>query len=228
MKQTSIAIICAAFLAGCNSTPDTSSSQQAATNTATASAAVTAMAKGDNLIQDPQLSEFRSNKGKSKVWKKHANKSAGLGDVGSSSVTAFGSEGSARLRFISSSDDFSAEPALSQTIQGLKTNTQYQLSFYYNDKKGLGSPSQSTFGVKSLNGSVIKNMTITPAMVESLPQDNAKKGFKKVALTFNSGQNTSVTVYVSMAISDKSAIDMSGDIGKQTEVRVDEFSLKEL
>lgn len=227
MKQTSIAIICAALLAGCNSTPDTSSSQSTATNTATASA-VTTMAKGDNLIQDPQFSQFRSNKGKSEFWKKHANKSAGLGDVGSSSVTAFGSEGSARLRFVSSSDDFSAEPALSQTIQGLKANTQYQLSFYYNDKKGINSPSQTTFGVKSLNGSVIKNQTITPAIVASLPQDNAKKGFKKVALTFNSGSNTSVTVYVSMAITDKSAIDLSGDIGKQTEVRVDEFSLKEL
>ncbi|GAL17424.1 hypothetical protein JCM19235_5973 [Vibrio maritimus] len=53
-----------------------------------------------------------------------------------------------------------------------------------------------------------------------------KKSFRQASLSFNSGDNTSAVIYTRMRITDTSGINMDGDIGKQTEVRLDEFALK--
>ncbi|WP_413691504.1 lipoprotein [Psychromonas sp. KJ10-2] len=64
MKKIYLGLTIAALLTGCANTAQTTST--ASNNAST----VVAVASGDNLIADPQLTEFRSNSGKSDVWKK--------------------------------------------------------------------------------------------------------------------------------------------------------------
>jgi len=224
MKQAYLGLAIATLLAGCVTTDQATTAQEGAS----IAQAVTAIATGENLIQDPQLTEFRSNSGKSDVWKKNSNKNAGLGDAGSSKDSAFGSEGSSRLRFIAATDDFSAEPGLSQTVLGLQPNTDYQLSLYYNDKKGEQSISQLVYGVTGTNGGTLATKTVHISELADAPQGDVKKGFRQTAINFNSGSNVSVTVYANLKITDPSKIDSDGDIGKQTEVRIDEFKLSKI
>ena len=222
MKRIYLGLTIAALLTGCANTAQTTST--ASNNAST----VVAVASGDNLIADPQLTEFRSNSGKSDVWKKSANKNAGLGDAGSSKDTAFDEEGSSRLRFVSANDDFSAQPGLTQQVLGLQPNTDYQLSLYYNDKKGDDSISELVFGVDGMTGESLVSKTVHVSELANAPQGAVKKRFKQTAVNFNSGSNVSVTIYAKLHITDPSQIDSSGDIGKQTEVRIDEFKLSKL
>ncbi|WP_040890285.1 hypothetical protein [Vibrio ezurae] len=221
MKKMYLALAIAGLLAGC-ATQGNNAPEKA---TAPAASSSMAMVTGDNLIVDPQISDFRANSGKSDVWVKYSNKNAGLGDVGSSKVSAFQSdEGSARLRFISANDDFSATPGLLQTVNGLKANTDYVYSVYFEDRKGPMSPTALLAGVQGIDGKVISEQTVTAADLADAPHAD-RKSFKQVVVEFNSGNNTSATVFAKLKVVDKSALDMAGNIGKQTEVRVDGFSL---
>lgn len=180
-------------------------------------------ADANNLIQDPQFSEFRANQSKSDVWVKDADKNAGKGDVGSSKDTAFGDEGSARFRFIDKGDDFSATPGIHQQVT-LEANSNYEYSFYMQDSKGENSISQVEFGVLDASGKPIKSQMVHIKDLASAPKGEVKKSFRQVKMDFNSGSNTSATVYAKLHLNDGTKIS-SGDIGKQTEVRVDEFKL---
>jgi len=219
MKKIYLGLTIAALLTGCANTAQTTSAAS------TKADAVVAVTSGENLIIDPQLTEFRSNSGKSDVWKKEADKNAGLGDAGSSKDTTFDEEGSSRLRFVSATDDFTAQPGLTQQVNGLQPNTDYQLSLYYNDKKGDDSISELVFGVNGMTGKSLASKTTHVSELANAPQGAVKKRFKQTVLNFNSGANVSVTIYAKLHITDPSQIDPSGDIGKQTEVRIDEFKL---
>ncbi|WP_225874347.1 hypothetical protein [Vibrio algicola] len=191
-------------------------------------AATTSM--GAATVTDGQLTKFRATSGKSDAWVKHADKNNGKGDVGSSKDTAFDAEGSARIRFMAAGDDFSVTPGLSQVITNIQPNTDYTLSMYYYDKKGAYSPSELELGVKkvsgeSLAGSTIESKEVHAKDLNNSPRGEVKTGFRQTTLDFNSGSNTSVEIYALMHIIDADKIDKDGDIGKQTEVRIDEFSL---
>lgn len=183
-------------------------------------------------IEDNQLSDFRANSGKSDFWITHEDNDEGLGDVGSSGDTAFGDSGSARIRFRSADDDFSVTPGLSQFVSGLKTNTDYTFSLYYYDNKKDSSPSHLHFGVKtdvgeSLQGSVIVEDIVHVKDLDDRPQGSVKTGFRQVEVSFNTGENTDVEIFALMQI-DQTQVDnikAQSDIGKATEVRVDEFAL---
>ncbi|GLT15272.1 hypothetical protein [Vibrio algivorus] len=213
MKKIVLGLAVSSLLMGCASTSDD-----------TASSATTSAQTG-SLIQDGQLTDFRANSGSSDIWVKHADKSAGLGDVGSSKDTAFDDEGSARIRFVSANDDFTATPGLTQQISGLAKNTDYTLSFYYYDNKGNNSPSEVEVGLKDSTGKIIASKTVHARDVAQNPSGSVKSGFKLTTLDFNSGSNTNAQVFLYMSITDPSQIDKNGDIGKQTEVRVDEFKI---
>lgn len=217
MKKIYLGLITATMLAGCSTASNETSTSQVEP--------LASVSASGNLIQDPQLTEFRRNNGKSDFWIKQADKKNGLGDVGSSKDTAFGEEGSARLRFISASDDFSAQPALVQKVTGLAPNTEYTFSFYYYDKKGNNSPTELLVGLKDSMGKTLASKTVHASDVASNPQGEVKKGFKLVTMNFNSGSHTSAELYAKLKLTDPSSINKSGDIGKQTEVRVDEFKL---
>jgi len=229
MKKVYLGLTIAALLTGCANTADTTKSVAAsvAPETTKTAVAIAAVATGENLIIDPQLTEFRSNSGKSDVWEKDADKKNGLGDAGSSKDSAFDYEGSSRLRFVAATDDFSAQPGLSQKVLGLKQNTDYQLSLYYSDKKGEMSPSQLVFGVNNIAGQSIVTKTVHVSELANAPQGALKKHFRQTVVNFNSGSNVAVTVYAKLQITDASKIALDGDIGKQTEVRIDEFKLAE-
>ncbi len=182
------------------------------------------VAAEDSLIKDPQLTEFRSNKGKSDFWHKDADKKNGKGDVGSSKNTAFGDDGSARIRFMNADDDFSALPGLSQVVQGLQPNTDYVFSFYYSDKKGADSASTVLAGAMSMDGKMLGEKAIHVSDLKKSPKGEVSKAFRQATMEFNSGDNTTVQIYTKMRIA-AAKVNMNGDIGKETEVRVDEFSL---
>ncbi|WP_298942702.1 hypothetical protein [uncultured Psychromonas sp.] len=219
MKKIYLGLVITGLLAGCANTADTTSNVASTTNS------VTAVATGSNLIIDPQLTQFRSNSGKSDVWKKQANKNKGLGDAGSSKDTAFGKEGSSRLRFMEATDDFTAQPGLSQEVFGLQPNTDYEFSLYYNDKKGDESPTELVFGVTSASGQSLATKTVHTSELNNAPKGAVRDSFRQTFVSFNSGANVSVTVYAKLHIADLSKIDMDGDVAKQTEVRIDEFKL---
>lgn len=219
MKKIYLGLVITGLLAGCANTADTTSKVASTTNS------VVSVATGSNLIIDPQLTQFRSNSGKSDVWKKDANKNKGLGDAGSSKDTAFGEEGSSRLRFMAASDDFTAQPGLSQEVFGLQPNTDYEFSLYYNDKKGDESPTELVFGVTSASGQSLATKTVHASELNNAPKGAVRDSFRQTLVSFNSGANVSVTVYAKLHIAELSKIDMDGDIAKQTEVRIDEFKL---
>jgi len=218
MKKVYLGLAITTLLTGCMSTGQTTK----ATNTATA--AVSASTPG-NLILDPQLTAFRKSGGKSNVWVKIADKNNGLGDTGSSKDSAFDDDGSARVRFISKTDNFSAQPGLYQEVKGLQPNTDYEFSLYYYDKKGNNSPTELVFGADSLKGEPLAIKTVHANELGDAPQGALKKGFRQAAVSFNSGSNTIVKVYAKLKITDTAKINMNGDIGKATEVRIDEFKL---
>ncbi|CAM2955717.1 hypothetical protein [Vibrio rarus] len=219
MKKMYLALAIAGLLAGCATPSDNASTA------AVAPAANTTAVSGDNLIADAQISDFRANSGRSDVWHKDADKKNGLGDVGSSKVSAFKSdEGSARLRFISADDDFSATPGLSQQVNGLTPNTDYVYSVYFEDKKGDASPTALIAGVNDASGSELTAKTFHVSDLADAPHAE-RKSFHKVSVEFNSGSNTTATIFAKLKVTDKSALNMDANIGKQTEVRVDQFSL---
>ncbi|GAM67053.1 alginate lyase precursor [Vibrio sp. JCM 19236] len=225
MKKVYLGLAIAGLLAGCASTSDTASAKKETNAATAATSSVVIKSSASSLINDPQLTAFRSNSGKSDFWRKEADKNNGKGDVGSSKDSAFDDEGSARIRFISSSDDFSSVPGLSQTVEGLKPNTDYVLSFYLSDKKGANSVSEVLAGATGADGKELGESVIHVSQLSNSPVGEVKKSFRQAQVEFNSGDNTSATIYTRMRITDASAINMDGDIGKQTEVRVDEFAL---
>ncbi|MGV2990190.1 hypothetical protein ACE1OE_21375 [Vibrio sp. E150_011] len=225
MKKVFLGLAIASLLAGCASTDDNTPAASETTMAAPVATTVVMTSGANDLISDPQLTQFRSNSGKSDFWRKDADKKNGKGDVGSSKDTAFDDEGSARIRFVSASDDFSSQPGLSQEVSGLKANTDYILSFYYNDKKGADSVSELIAGAKGTDGKILGEKTIHVNDLGDSPKGAVKKSFRQASVEFNTGSQTTAVIYTKMAITDPSKIDMNGDIGKQTEVRVDEYSL---
>lgn len=182
-----------------------------------------------NYIQDPQLTEYRSNKGKSDVWISHEKSSQGLGDVGSSKDSAFGEEGSSRIRFKRdvSNHDFTATPGLSQIITGLPKNTNMTYSLYYCDKKGSKSQTSLHYGVRKvvkdnlLQGDILAENKVHNKELTDAPKGKKKKCFRQVSVDFNTGNNTQVEVFSLIEVDTSRTPDLS----KELEVRVDEFSL---
>ncbi|TEW55551.1 hypothetical protein E2R68_03960 [Psychromonas sp. RZ22] len=217
MKKVYLALSVAALLTGCVST--------APTKTVATATNVQAVTASENLITDPQFTLFRKNKGESDAWVKLTEKDKGIGDAGSSGTTAFGPEGSVRFRFKNATDDFTAQPGVIQTVKGLQANTDYELSLYYNDKKGQGSPSQLIYGVQDLAGKSIATKEVHINDLENAPKGVSDKRFRQTFISFNSGSNTEVKVYAKLNITDPSRIKMDGNIGSQTEVRLDEVIL---
>ncbi|TEW54707.1 hypothetical protein E2R68_08385 [Psychromonas sp. RZ22] len=211
MKKIYLGLAIAGLLTGCVTTDPTAAKPQKSPT--------------DNQIFDAQLTQFRNNSGNSDVWHKDADRINGLGDIGSSKDTAFDDEGSARIRFVAATDDFTAEPGLTQEIQGLEANTDYEFSLYYSDKKGPESITDLVFGATTDSGQSLAKKSVHASELIEAPMGAVKTAFRQTSVSFNTGANTSVKVFAKIHISDPSKIDKNGDIGKQTEVRVDEFKL---
>ncbi|MDR9827609.1 hypothetical protein RCJ22_18560 [Vibrio sp. FNV 38] len=220
MKKIYLGLAIAGLLTGCVATSDNAPAEKMNKETNM----VVAAATGDNLVADPHIVEFRANSGKSDVWKRHGDKNNGLGDVGSSKVSAFEDEGSVRLRFVDSSDDFSATPGLSQQVNGLVPNSDYVFSVYVEDKKGQASPTSVIAGVTDVQGKELVEQTFHVASMHDAPHGD-RKSFRQVAVEFNSGSNTSAIIFTKLKIDDVSAVKDKGDTGKATEIRVDAFSV---
>ena len=201
----------------------------------------------ENYIQDGQLTEYRSESGRSDVWISHEDSDDGLGDVGSSGDSAFGDDGSSRFRFKRGMDDhdFNATPGLSQVVTGLPTHTDFTYSFFFCDKKGKKSQTRIYFGVRtitedalltqdtrdvldeSLTGALIKGARVHNSEfygeLSSAPRGDNKKCFRQVSLDFNTGAHTNVEIFSLLEVHTTETPDLS----KELAVRVDEFNLTE-
>lgn len=200
-----------------------------------------------NYIQDGQFTEYRDDNSRSDVWISHEGSDDGLGDVGSSGSTAFGEEGSARLRFIRKIEnhDFTAQPGLSQVVTGLPTHTELTYSLYVCDQKGTNSQTRLYFGVRTITDDDLLNQDAKDVVDESLSgalikssrvhnsefkgelsgarKGDVKKCFRQVSLDFNTGAHTNVEVF---ALLDVHTTDVP-DLSKELAIRVDEFVLTE-
>lgn len=217
MKKIYLGLVIVSLLAGCSSSDDSNSQS---------TSSVAAM----GVIGDGQFTQFRANNGKSDAWLKHADDNRGLGAVDSSADTAFGDEGSVRIRFTKASDDFTATPGISQVLTNVEPNTEYTLSVYYADKKGDSSPSELEIGAKalgdqSLSGSTVVTKEIHIKDLSDSEHGDADDGFRQASVDFNSGSNTTLEIYALMHIINASQLDKNADISEQTEVYIDDFSL---
>lgn len=212
MKKIYLGLAIATLLTGCVSTGGTP----------------TASAPKENLIMDPHLTAFRADNGSSKYWSRNDGKNIGLGDAGTSKSTATGDEGSARLRFTSKTDDFTVEPGITQVVKKVEPNTDYTFSLYFQDKRGNKSVSKLIYGVIDSSGRTLADKKVHVSDVRYNPRGDVDAGFRQTYISFNSGNNTMLSVYAKLHIEDPSKIDLDGDIARQTEVRVDEFKLKKV
>lgn len=186
---------------------------------------------GPNYVLDPQLTDYRGNKGQSDNWISHEDSDGGLGDVGSSGDSAFGPQGSSRIRFKANVDthNFASQPGLSQVIVGLPANTDMVYSMYYCDKKGESSASVLYFGVReavaagSLQGKVIAEKRAHVSELGNAPTGDTKACFRQVSLDFNSGSTGQIEIFslMEVQVDEGDTPDMYSDI----EVRIDEFSV---
>ncbi|MGR5266113.1 hypothetical protein ACPV5R_00010 [Vibrio astriarenae] len=102
------------------------------------------------------------------------------------------------------------------------------MSFYFSDKKGQNSISTIIAGIRDKSGNILEEKPIHISELSHSPRGTNGQSFRRVDINFNSALNESAIVYVKMKITDSSKIDMEGDISKQTEVRLDEFSLTQI
>lgn len=220
MKKICLGLSAAILLSGCAlTTPE--KTKATAVNVAT----LATVTKSENLIVDPQFALFRKNKGESKAWIRLTEKGKGIGDAGSSGTTAFGPEGSVRFRFKNPTDDFTAQPGVYQIVKGLQPDSDYELSFYYNDKKGKGSATELIYGVDELAGKSIITKKAHIKELKEAPKGISDTKFRQVFVSFNSGANTEVKVYAKLNLINLPKINMEKHIGSQTEVRLDEVIL---
>lgn len=207
MKKVYMGLIAAVLVTGCAST----TSDKIPAN--------------GNLIKDPQFTTFRLESGSNGVWQKELLEEKEYGHVGSSKDTAFGEDGCVRLRFTSKNAHFSAQPAISQTVDNIQKNSNYELSMYLSDKKGVNSVSTLILEISDTNGDLIDRQEIHTRTLATAPRGEVKKHFRQILMNFNSGDASKVKITAKLKITDPSKIDLAGDIGKQTEIRLDEFSL---
>ena len=199
----------------------------------------------ENYIQDSHLTEYREYTGGSDIWISHEGSDDGLGDVGSSSDSAFGEKGSSRFRFKRGLDDhdFTAKPGISQVVTGLPTHTDFTYSLFVCDKKGINSQTRLYFGVRtitedslltqyaqdvveeSLTGKLIKAARVHNSEfsgeLANAPMGRKKKCFRQVSLDFNTGSNTNVEVFSLLEVHTSETPDLSQELA----MRVDEFNL---
>lgn len=182
----------------------------------------------ENLILDPHLTDYRADSGSSKVWRRNDGKKVGLGEAGTSKSSATDDPGSVRVRFLSKNDDFTAEPGLTQLVRDVEPNTDYNYSLYFQDKRGNDSVVKLIYGVIDASGRSLADNAVHVSDVRYNPRGEADASFRQTYVSFNSGNNTHVTIYAKLHIIDPAKIDMKGDIAKQTEIRIDEFKLKKV
>ncbi|MCX2800209.1 polysaccharide lyase 6 family protein [Microbulbifer thermotolerans] len=132
----------------------------------------------------------------------------GIGQVQDSSNSASGADGSIKFKYNAEDSGSPSEPRISQTVN-VVAYTDYTLSMYILEKNG--SDAKVKFGVLSSDGSTV----VAEKLSDYSTLSGAPKGddsFRQDLITFNSGNNTSLTIFAEYQ-------------GSGSEVRVDDFRL---
>ncbi|MCX2795496.1 hypothetical protein OQJ62_11245 [Microbulbifer thermotolerans] len=132
----------------------------------------------------------------------------GIGQVQDSSNSASGADGSIKFKYNAEDSGSPNEPRISQTVN-VVAYTDYTLSMYILEKNG--SDAKVKFGVLSSDGSTV----VAEKLSDYSTLSGAPKGddsFRQDLITFNSGNNTSLTIFAEYQ-------------GSGSEVRVDDFRL---
>jgi len=143
-----------------------------------------------------------------------------LGQVQTSSNSASGSDGS--LKFKLNDETELGNMGVTQLIENIVPNTTYTLSAYALEKNG--SDVTATIGVYDgdttnvLASKVLDYAALDAAGAEESDDDS----FLQDSFTFNSGSNTSLTLFVTY---NPNNVFASGGTANDTEFRVDDISL---
>ncbi|MDU0111880.1 chondroitinase-B domain-containing protein [Psychrosphaera aquimarina] len=140
----------------------------------------------------------------------------GIGQVQDSSNSSGGNDGSIKFKYNSDDSGTPHNPYIAQTVS-VQPNSEYKLSIY-NLYKSDGNASSVLFGVATdtdvtVETNVLASKNSVYSTLKSTGNTKGDDSFYQDTLTFNSGANTSLTVFAQFKSTDGS------------EIRVDEFDL---
>ena len=154
----------------------------------------------------------------------------GIGDVGSSSNSASGGDGSARLRYRDESHA-NGSPGISQTVDGLFADTNYTFSVHV--RRDSDASVLLNVNLQGNETLIADNISVDYSQLDE--DTEADDSFRRYDFTFNSEGNTAVEIIFNMA---PQAIDLggaaaeldgngfyTGETQRLNEIRVDDVSL---
>jgi poly(beta-D-mannuronate) lyase len=170
-------------------------------------------------IKDSDFSDFYNNSGSSDDWDIFEGET--IGTVSASGNSASGDDGS--LRFKYSDETEAGEPEVSQLLTSLPMNTDYNLSMYVLEKND--SELYLTWGVYiGSSDEVLYSEVIDIQALKESDADEGDDSFLKTELSFNSGSNSELTIFVRYNQHTLLADDTVSS-NAETEVRIDDISL---
>ncbi|CAH0524444.1 VCBS domain-containing protein [Vibrio hippocampi] len=186
-------------------------------------------------VVDGNLDNWKNDSGSLGVWDTVEDSDGGLGDVGSSSDSAFDG-GSVRIRFKEDEGDihdFTVKPSVSQSITDVATGVDLTYSLYYCDKKGDDSLTTLHYGVKDGSGNIIADARTHVSKLDDAPEGSNKDCFKQVTLVIADNTAPDVEIFATLEVdTDTMSSDTGGNLyaheqylDDDLEVRVDEFVL---
>jgi poly(beta-D-mannuronate) lyase len=167
-------------------------------------------------IKDGSFSRFTTGNSNSD-WTTYEG--AGIGQVQYSSNSATSNNGSARFKYNNGTEI--GTPRLTQVLSGLQPDTEYTLSMYALEKNN--SPISVTMGVYAGETAAVhasKIVDYAALVTAGAPQGD--DSFRQDKLTFNSGTNTTLTLFIEY---NANTVIADGGSDIDTEFRVDEVTL---
>ena len=168
-------------------------------------------------IGDHDFTNFVSNSGNT-VWT--VTEGGTLGQVQNSSNSASGSDGSLKFKLNTTTE--LGGMGVTQLIENIVPNTTYTLSAFALEKNGFDA--SATIGVyEGSTTNIVASKILDYAALETAGAERGDDSFLKDSFTFNSGSNTSLTLFVTYNTGN-TVFASGGDAG-DTEFRVDDITL---
>ncbi len=171
-------------------------------------------------IADPNFTNYKGNTD-DVDWIN--TEGTGIGSAERSSNSASGADGSVKLRYKTAADV--GEPSVHQRLTGIQPNAEHTFSLYVLEKSSSFSPT-ITMGVCGADGTTVVASKVVD--YEALVAADAPSGddsFRKDSLNFNSGANTSLTIFAKYNVNNiyNGGGGVEGDAN--SDVRVDDVAL---
>ncbi len=178
-------------------------------------------ANANVLVSDFRRGEFQSSASADNPWIIVEGDS--IGQVQGSSNSASGADGSLRFRYNTVEENGS--PMVSQIIEGIQANTDYEFSAWVRADDGI----TGTMGVYAGTSTTeIGSKLMDFAALEQAGAPRGDDGFRRDSFSFNSGDNTTLTIFFKYTANDihiqNPEFESSGNIGN-SDLRIDDVEL---